>query len=186
MTSLTTPYKKIVNAVRAHLEHELHKRQFPEVLSLRTANHWNRWPKDSSREKFRIDARAVRNVWCVNGQYVCEGGSMSLLPSFTETLKAPNVHVPWVNLPTAHIFQTNELGPPTCFRRQRDASKHHLEICKTKITIAPIGKRRTMMSTRAIQDGSGTTTAEQQDSPLWKAIMLLRTHVPALKKNVEG
>lgn len=38
--------QKIVNAVRAHLEHEFRKHQYPDVFSPCTASREQRWPED--------------------------------------------------------------------------------------------------------------------------------------------
>lgn len=85
---------KIERAVCAHLQHELRKRRSPNRLDVRCVNRGDWWLGDPTGEEFQIAARAVRDVWGVDAQYVCEGGSMSLFSFLVDTLKAPLIQVP--------------------------------------------------------------------------------------------
>lgn len=86
--------EKLERAIATHLQFELRKRRSPNVLKVECVNKGDWWLGDPSREHFQIAAKAVREVWGVEPQYVCEGGSMPLFSFLVKTLNAPLVQVP--------------------------------------------------------------------------------------------
>lgn len=114
------------------MEHELRKRQSPDVLSLRTFKYAGRWPENPAGEKLQIDSHAVCDVRGVDDQYVYESDGMSLLYSLTETLKTPNLHVTLVQLSDGAHLPDVQAWAANFFKRQRGALEHHREYAKPK------------------------------------------------------
>lgn len=85
---------KIERAVATHLEFEIRKRRSPNTLNVHCVNSGDWWLGDPSCAQFQIAERAVRSVWGVTPDYVCEGGSMPLFSYLVKTLNAPLVQIP--------------------------------------------------------------------------------------------
>lgn len=85
---------KIEKAVATHLEFELRKRRSPNTLEVHYVNKGDWWLGDPSCPQFQIAECAVRSVWGVTPEYVCEGGSMPLFSFLVKSLEAPLVQVP--------------------------------------------------------------------------------------------
>lgn len=85
---------KIERAVAAHLEFELRKRRSPNTLAVHYVNKGDWWLGDPSCPQIQIAESAVRSVWGVTPEYVCEGGSMPLFSFLVKSLDAPLVQVP--------------------------------------------------------------------------------------------
>lgn len=85
---------KLEKAIRAHLQFELRKRRSPNELHVTCVNRGDWWLGNPSGKEFQIAARAVRAVWGVEPEYVCEGGSMPLFSFLAKALEAPLVQVP--------------------------------------------------------------------------------------------
>ncbi len=86
--------KKMEKAVRTHLEFELRRRRSPNTLKMVCVNSGDSWLGDPSCDHFQIASKAVREVWGVEPQYVCEGGTMPLFSFLSKKLNAPIVQVP--------------------------------------------------------------------------------------------
>lgn len=85
---------KIEKAIMTHLQFEMRKRRSPNKLEIKCMNKGDWWLGDPACAEFQIAERAVKRVWGVNPEYVCEGGSMPLFSYMAKTLQAPLVQVP--------------------------------------------------------------------------------------------
>lgn len=85
---------KIERAVVAHLRYEIQKRRSPNKLTVECVNKGDWWLGEPLSPHFQIAKRAVRSVWGVDPDYVCEGGSMPQFSYLVKTLNAPLVQVP--------------------------------------------------------------------------------------------
>lgn len=85
---------KIEKAIAAHLGFEIRKRRSPNKLTVECVNKGDWWLGDPSEPHFQIAERAMRSVWGVTPEYVCEGGSMPVFSYLVKTLGAPLVQVP--------------------------------------------------------------------------------------------
>lgn len=85
---------KIQKAITDHLGFEIRKRRSPNKLTVECLNRGDWWLGDLGCPQIQIAAEAIREVWGVDPEYVCEGGSMPLFSYLAKTLEAPLVQVP--------------------------------------------------------------------------------------------
>lgn len=86
--------EQMETVVRDHLNFELLRRRSPNSLQVICGNHGDTWLGDPSDKHFQVAAKAVRDVWGVEPQYVCEGGTMPIFSFLSKTLNAPILQVP--------------------------------------------------------------------------------------------
>lgn len=85
---------KIEKAIATHLRYEIQKRRSPNELTIERVNKGDWWLGEPLSPHFQIAKRAVRSVWGVDPDYVCEGGSMPQFSYLVKRLGAPLVQVP--------------------------------------------------------------------------------------------
>lgn len=85
---------KLVQAVDDFLRYQLRQRNSPNKLAVTCVKAGDCWLEDPSSKHFQIATRAIKSVWGVEPQYVCEGGSMPVFSFLAKTLDAPLLQVP--------------------------------------------------------------------------------------------
>lgn len=85
---------KLVQAVDDFLRYQLRQRNSPNKLAVSCLNAGDCWLEDPSSKHFQIATRAIKSVWGIEPQYVCEGGSMPVFSFLAKTLDAPLLQVP--------------------------------------------------------------------------------------------
>ncbi|KAI0563270.1 Nucleophile aminohydrolase [Gracilaria domingensis] len=124
--------QKLLHAVEHFLQTQLKQRNSPNQIAISCANIGDWWLEDPSCEHFQIAARAIKSVWGVEPQYVCEGGSMPVFSFLSKTLDAPLLQVPLGQSSDGAHLPNERIRAINLFRGKEVLQKIIQEFAQTK------------------------------------------------------